>query len=163
MTLVQLRHFLALADARSFRRAAEAAFLTQPALSRSIQALEDELGVPLFDRVGWKTELTPAGRELLGRARSLVDEADSLKETAQRLGEGLSGTLRVGLGSGPGAVLTVPVLSHVARRYPGVRIEFARGGITLLEQALRERRLDALVIDARSLDPAPDLAVESLG
>lgn len=163
MTLVQLRHFLALADTRSFRRAAEASFLTQPALSRSIKALEDELGQPLFDRVGWTTELTPFGRELLGRARRLVDEADSMKEAAQRLGQGLAGTLRVGLGSGPGAVLTVPVLAHVATRLPGVRIEFARGGITLLEHALRERRLDALVIDARSLDPAPDLNVEPVG
>lgn len=163
MTLVQLRHFLALADARSFRRAADACHLTQPALSRSVRALEDELGQPLFDRVGWHVELTASGRELLARARRLVDEADVLKETAQRLGQGLTGTLRVGLGSGPGAVLTVPVLAHVARHHPGVRLEFARGGTGLLEQALRDRRLDALVIDARSLDPAPDLSVETLG
>lgn len=163
MTLVQLRHFLALADTRSFRRAAEACFLTQPALSRSIKALEDEVGRPLFDRIGWRTELTAFGRELLGRARRLIDEAESLKETAVHLAHGTTGRLRVGLGSGPGAVLTAPVLSHVAARCPAVRLELAGGGIALLEQALRERRLDALVIDARSLDPAPDLAVESLG
>ena len=162
MTLVQLRHFLALTDTRSFRRAADAVFLSQPALSRSIKALEDELGRPLFDRVGWRTELSAFGRELLPRARRLVDEADGLADMARRVGVGQAGTLRVGLGSGPGSVLTVPVLSHLATHHPTVRIEVARGGIDLLEMALRERRLDALVIDSRSLDPAPDLAVETI-
>lgn len=163
MTLVQLRHVLALADTGSFRRAAEACHLTQPALSRSIRALEDELGQPLFDRIGWHSEPTAFGRELLARARRLVDEADALKDAARRQDLGLAGTLRIGLGSGPGAVLTVPVLAHVAQHLPDVKVEFARGGIALLEQGLRERRLDAMVIDARSLDPAPDLAVRPLG
>ena len=52
MTLVQLRHLISLAQSGSFTRSAEALFLTQPALSRSIRALEEELGQPLFDRLG---------------------------------------------------------------------------------------------------------------
>ncbi|MEK0417749.1 MAG: hypothetical protein RI949_1755, partial [Pseudomonadota bacterium] len=78
MTLVQLRHFIALAESGSFRRSAQALFITQPALSRSIQSLEDELGQPLFDRVGWRSELTPFGHELLTHARKLAAEAKDL-------------------------------------------------------------------------------------
>ncbi|MFZ9430049.1 MAG: LysR family transcriptional regulator [Burkholderiaceae bacterium] len=72
MTLVQLRHFVALAEAGSFSKAAGRVFLTQPALSRSIQSLEDEWGAPLFDRVGRRIELTTYGREAQPRARRLL-------------------------------------------------------------------------------------------
>ena len=78
MTLVQLRHLISLAQSGSFTRSAEALFLTQPALSRSIRALEDELGQPLFDRVGRRSVLTPFGVDALARARQLVFDADEL-------------------------------------------------------------------------------------
>jgi DNA-binding transcriptional LysR family regulator len=70
MTLVQLRHILSLARTGSFTRSAEAVFLTQPAFSRSVRALEIELGQPLFDRVGKRSEPTPFGREILQRRNS---------------------------------------------------------------------------------------------
>lgn len=162
MTLVQLRHFISLAQTGSFRRSAEALFLTQPALSRSIQALEEELGQRLFDRIGWHSELTPFGREVLARAKRLIAEAEHLKESAQRLTAGQAGRLRVGLGSGPGAILTAPVLRHMATHHPAAQVEFARGHTALLEQALRERRLDALVVDIRSVPPSADLQVQPL-
>jgi hypothetical protein len=60
---------------------AEALFLTQPALSRSLRALEDEMGQPLFDRVGRRSELTPFGREVLERGRQVVFEVDELAST----------------------------------------------------------------------------------
>ena len=85
MTLVQLRHLLALADSGSFSRAAEAVHLTQPALSRSIQTLEDELGQPLFDRLGRHSELTPFGRAMAVRARQVLDDADALRDHGRRL------------------------------------------------------------------------------
>ena len=62
MNLIQLRHLVALAEHQSFHRAADALFLTQPALSRSIQALEEELGVQLVDRSGRKNTLTAFGQ-----------------------------------------------------------------------------------------------------
>lgn len=162
MTLVQLRHLASLAQTGSFRRSAEALFLTQPALSRSIQALEEELGQRLFDRIGWRSELTPFGREVLARAKRLITEAEHLKESAARLQTGQAGRLRVGLGSGPGAILTAPVLRHMATHHPAAQVEFARGHTALLEQALRERRLDALVVDIRSVPPSADLLVQPL-
>jgi DNA-binding transcriptional LysR family regulator len=162
MTLVQLRHLIALAESGSFSRSAEALFLTQPALSRSIRALEDELGQPLFDRVGRRNELTPFGREVLHRAQQLVFDADELGASGRQMREGLAGKLRVGMGSGPGALLMTPLLAHMATHHPKVQVEIARGQTDLLLEALRERRLDALVVDARSVAPASDLQVDGL-
>ncbi|WP_066341801.1 LysR family transcriptional regulator [Azohydromonas lata] len=162
MTLVQLRHLTSLAETGSFTRSAELLFITQPALSRSVAALEQELGQPLFDRVGRRSELTPFGREVVQRARQLLFEADELAASGRQMSAGQAGRLRLGLGSGPGALLMAPLLQAMATRHPGTVLEIARGDIHLLEHALRERRLDALVIDARSLSPAADLHVGSL-
>ncbi|WP_077002147.1 LysR family transcriptional regulator [Variovorax sp. KK3] len=159
MTLVQLRHLISVAQTGSFSKSADALCLTQSALSRSIRALEEELGIVLFDRVGRHNELTAFGREMLERARQLVFEADELRDSGRQQREGEGGVFRVGLGSGPGAMLMTPFLMHMATRHPRVRVSVARGGTDLLAQALRERTLDALVVDARSLKPAPDLNV----
>ncbi len=157
MTLVQLRHLLSLAQTGSFSKSAVAVFLTQPALSRSIRALETELGEPLFDRVGRRSEVTPFGREVVARARAIVLAADDLYDSGPRLARGIGGVLRIGLGSGPGAMLMTPLLMKVAKEHPQLHLEISRGRTELLERALRERALDALVVDARSLAPTPDL------
>lgn len=161
MTLVQLRHLLSIAETGSFSRSAEKLHLTQPALSRSIRALEDELGRPLLDRVGRRNELTPFGVEMARRARAIVDDADVMVDAGRRLADGTGGRLRVGLGSGPGAMLMTPLLLEAAIAQGGLRLEIARGGLHLQVQALRDRLLDAAVLDARSLVPAPDLRVET--
>jgi DNA-binding transcriptional LysR family regulator len=160
MTLVQLRHLIALADHASFSKAALAVHLTQPALSRSIKSLEDKLGFVLFDRVGRRIELSALGRDVLDRARRLVADAQDLRLRTRALAEGRSGALRVVLGSGPGALLTTPLLLEVATERPQWKVEVARGTTALLLQRLRARTLDALVVDLRSLEPAPDLQVD---
>jgi DNA-binding transcriptional LysR family regulator len=162
VTLVQLRHLIALAETGSFSRAAEASHLTQPALSRSIQALESELGVALIDRVGRRAELTPMGRETLERARQLVFDAQELEERTQAVAQGRFGKLRVGMGSGPAVMLMIPLLLEVATKRPLWRVEVARGATDLLLQRLRARTLDALVVDLRSLEPAVDLRVDQV-
>jgi DNA-binding transcriptional LysR family regulator len=157
MTLVQLRHLISLAQTGSFSKSAAAVFLTQPALSRSIRALESELGQPLFDRIGRRSELTPFGREVAERARQLVEAADDLRDSSAQMARGGAGTLRIGLGSGPGAMLMTPLLMHMATHHPQLRLDISRGRTDVLERSLRERTIDALVVDARSLVPAPDL------
>jgi len=162
MTLVQLRHLITLARSGSFTRAAEELFLTQPALSRSIRALEDELGQPLFDRVGRRNLLTPFGAQTLERARQLVLDADELAGSGAQARAGRAGTVRIGLGSGPGAMLMTPLLRTMAKSHSAIHVEVARGHTDVLTRSLRERRLDALVIDSRSLAPASDLRVAHL-
>ena len=157
MTLVQLRHLISLAQTGSFSKSASALFLTQPALSRSIRALETELGQPLFDRVGRRSEVTSFGREVVERARHLVGAADDLRDSSAHMARGKAGALRIGLGSGPGAMLMTPLLMHMATHHPKLRLDISRGRTDLLVRSLRDRSLDALVVDARSLAPAPDL------
>ena len=162
MTLVQLRHLIELAASGSFSQSAIKLHLTQPALSRSIKALEDELGQPLFDRIGRKNELTAFGLHIVQRARVLVDEANELRQTSLQLQKGDIGQFRIGMGSGPGAMLMTPMLMLMATNYPQAHIDISRGSTVLLVQALRERFLDALILDIRSLQPSVDLKVEAL-
>lgn len=162
MTLVQFRHLIALAGSGSFSRSAETLFLTQPALSRSIRALEDEMGQALFDRIGRRSELTPFGREVLERAKQIVFEVDELAASGRLMREGRAGSLRVGMGSGPGAMLMTPLLLEMAKRHSAVHLTISRGNTERLVEGLRERELDALVVDARSLSPSPDLRVVTL-
>lgn len=159
MTLVQLRHFVALADLGSFVQASAALYLTQPALTRSIQGLEGELGAALFDRVGRRIALTSFGREVLQRARRLVADAEALKQTGKGLHAGLIGSLRIGLSSGPGALLSTPLMLHAAEHHPRLKVQISRGHTELLVRELRAQNLDAVIVDIRSLRPAADLQV----
>ncbi len=159
MTLVQLRHFVVLADKGSFVQASAALFITQPALTRSIQGLEDELAGTLFDRLGRRIALTPFGSEALVRARRLVSDADALKQTGKGLHAGLIGKLRVGLSSAPGALLSSPLMLHMAEHHPRLQVEISRGNTDVLLNALREQHLDAAIVDIRSMRPSADLQV----
>ena len=162
MNLKHLEHWLALADTGSFSRAAEKLHITQSALSRSIQVLEEDLGGALVDRVGKKNELTPLGLSVLERARRIVHEAQELQQGAALLQQGGLGSLRVGLGSGPGAMLMTPWLCHMAEHHPTVHVSISRGPTELQLLQLRERQLDALVVDMRRVAIASDLTIEHI-
>ena len=77
MDLHSLQAFVEVARHGSFSAAAEALFVTQPAISKRVKTLEEELATPLFDRIGRKPSLTEAGRALLPRAKQLLDEAEA--------------------------------------------------------------------------------------
>lgn len=163
VNLRQLEHLLAVAETGSFSRAAERLHLTQSALSHSIRMLEEDLEARLIDRMGRRNELTPLGEAVAERARRLLSEAEELRRNLDLLRSGTAGPIRAGLGSGPGALLMTPFLVHVARQHPEVRVTLTRGSIELQLVQLRQRILDALVIDLRSVAPAPDLVVEDMG
>jgi DNA-binding transcriptional LysR family regulator len=163
MNIKQLEHLLAVAEHRSFSRAAERMFITQSALSRSIAALEDELGALLFDRVGKRVELTPLGTHVAARAAELVRDAIELRRSVDIFQGGKGGILRVGLGSGPAAMLTTPLLCHMAEHHPRVRVRVTGGPVALQLMQLRTHGLDALIADARSIEPAADLVAEPIG
>ena len=84
MELHTLRCFVGVADQLSFSRASEQIGLSQPALSRQVRALEDELGMPLFDRVGRRIKLTSGGEELAARARLLLQDFELIQEQSTR-------------------------------------------------------------------------------
>lgn len=160
MNLKQLEHLLAVADARSFSRAALRLHITQPALSRSIRLLEEELGARLIDRMGRRNELTPLGETVAARARQLLFGAEELRRSVDMVKEGSAVPIRIGLGSGPAAVLMTPFMVHMARHHPQVQVGIIRGALDLQLGQLRARMADALVIDRRAVPPADDLVVE---
>src|SRR5688572_4670386 len=96
-SLRQLECAVAVADRLNFRLAAEACFITQPALSAQIQQLETKLGVQLFERDRRHVLLTSAGGELVARARAALAEVDAFLEAAAVLQDPLAGTLRLGV------------------------------------------------------------------
>lgn len=125
MNLRHLRTFVAIADNGGFARAAARLNLTQSAASRQILALETELDVRLFDRIGRRVHLTLEGEDLLVRSRRLLADAASLSERARALKGGQTGTLR--LGATPHVIETPPIgISHpistqISRRRPSSR------------------------------------------
>jgi len=161
MNIKHLEHLLAMADTGSFSRAAEKLFITQSALSRSIQSLEDELGGKVLDRIGKRNEFTPLGLDVVSRARHIVRDADELLHSAKLLQGGGHGAISVGLGSGPAALLMVPLLC-MAARHGGIPVAITQGAVDLQIMQLRSRQLDALVVDMRRVIPAADLNIESL-
>lgn len=135
LTLRQLQYAVAVADSGRFRLAAEACHVSQPALSTQLAQLERALGARLFERDRRRVLVTPAGEALLARARAVLAAAADLVESAQRLGDPLSGRLRIGV------IPTVApyVLPEVA---PALRRAFPR-----LELLWREDRTARVVED----------------
>jgi DNA-binding transcriptional LysR family regulator len=168
LNFAHLRTFVAIADAGGVHRAATRVHLSQPAVSRQIQALEADLGVPLFDRIGRRVQLTSEGEDLLRRSRRLLAEADSFTERAGALKKGETGILRVG--STPQAIESTlaPFLKRFRARYPGVEVQLVEDGGTNLPGRLE--RGDVLLalmavdderFDFRTLYPTYGLAVLS--
>jgi len=132
MDLGHLRAFAAIVDAGGFARAAAHFNLSQPALSRQIQALEAELGVPLFDRIGRRALLTSEGEDLLRRSRRLLTDADSLGERARALKSGQTGLLRVGATPQVMETVLAGFLPGYRRRHPVVEVHLIEdGGVRL--------------------------------
>ena len=132
MNLRHLRAFVNIADAGGFARAANRMNLSQPALSRQIRALETELGVPLFDRLGRRVRLTSEGEDLLRRGRRLLTEADSLGERARLLKAGETGILRVGATPQVIENMLANFLTQYRRRHPAVEVHLVEdGGVRL--------------------------------
>lgn len=136
-TLQQLRLFLVLAQERHFGHAARRAFITQPALSRHIQALERCLGVELVERDSRPVELSAAGHGLLEHIRGVVDAADELHTRARQIATTGSGRMIVGYFESLVSVPPIPaVLDEARRRLPGVEVEFRRGAFDITTMLL---------------------------
>jgi len=128
MNFRQLHTLIVVADAGGFARAAGRLNLSQPAASRQIQALEAELGVSLFDRVGRSLQLTPEGEEIVRRARRLLQESESLRDRADALRAGVTGTLRVGASPQHIETVLAPFVGRFRRRHPGIEVHFVEEG-----------------------------------
>ena len=119
MELRHLRYFLAVAEERSFSRAAEKLHVSQPPLSRQIRDLEAELGVKLLDRNRQGVRLTRLGHAVLAKARALIRDADSFKAEAKVLDKEIHEELWIGYAPSPTALIISKVLAKYHELAPG--------------------------------------------
>ncbi len=145
MELRHLRYFVAIAEERSFTRAAERLWVAQPGLSTQIRRLESELGVRLFERHSRGVDLTDAGELFLERARTALAAADAARATGHDLEEGLVGSVRLGIVTGAGWPGTSALLGHFGAERPAVELTVVESYAGTLLRDLRDGRLDAMI------------------
>jgi LysR family hydrogen peroxide-inducible transcriptional activator len=160
MTLNELRYIVAVAQEKSFGRAAQRCFISQPALSVAIQKLEEELQTQLFERGKSEITVTPVGERIVEQAHKVLEEAARIRDIAQAGRNQLAGLFRLG------AIYTVapyllpdlvPALNALA---PDMPLEIEENITEQLEAALKTGRIDAAII-ALPFQP-PGIATEFL-
>lgn len=162
MQLRQLQHLVALADQGSFGRAAQAVHLSQPALSRSIDTLEEGLQARLIDRAYGTVRFTQAGELVLARARELLADAAQIERDVLQL-EGLAiGSLAVGLGPFAAGTLGRMALSLMTQRHPQLLMRMEVADTASLCERLHRRQLDLFIADTRDLNKQPGLKLARL-
>jgi DNA-binding transcriptional LysR family regulator len=146
MELDLFKSFLAVADARSFSRAARTVHSTQPTLSRQIGRLESELGTRLFERYGRHVELTFNGQLLLPLAQAIVARTeDAIGLMKEQAGAGAS-TVRLGAVGNVFALVLTPILVSFLATYPKVTVDLIEKDDAALEEAVISGELDCAVM-----------------
>lgn len=162
MDLRQLRYFIALTEHRSFVRAAESIGITQPAFSRSIQALEQAFGCQLVDRGSKDLRLTPQGETVLRHARSLVRGAHNLLHDVGRMNSLDAGELYFGAEQGPAESLLPKALGQFIRLHPKVQTHFELDHGQALGRALLRDEIEFFLADGRQFEADPNFQSQPL-
>ena len=151
MEIYQLQYFIKTAEVLHFTKAAELCFVTQSGLSQQIKKLEEELGMPLFIRIGKKVQLTEAGSVFLIHAKQVIENVQNGKQAIDDLNEMIGGELRIGVTYIFG-LLVLPIVNLFAKRYPNLKIVVEYGSTEPLEQKLLNNELDlVLVISSKEI------------
>ena len=162
MNLRQLEHVTILAQEGSFARAAQRVHLSQPALSRSIQAIEDELGIALFDRTTREVQITAAGNMVVQRAKKMLFEARGLVRDIGLIKNRDLGFVSFGAGPYPAAMLLPSILDELARQHPQMRVNAVVVGWPNQFEELYREMLDFLIVDIRGVQRTSELNVIAL-
>jgi len=159
MTLNELRYIVAVANERSFGRAAQKCFVSQPALSVAIAKLEDELGAQLFERGKTEVTVTPVGARIVEQAQKVLEETALIREIAQRGRNQLQGLLRLGVIYTVAPYLLpdlIPALHDIAPQMP---LDIEENVTASLDRLLKAGELDvailALPYDAPGIEVLP--------
>jgi len=146
MELDQLRSFVAVAEARSFTRAAALVHLSQPAISRQIGRLEKELGAELFERYGRRVECTANGQLLLPLARTIVSRADDAARLIREHVGMVSSRVRFGSSGIVFAHLLPAILASFLQAYPKIHLDLIEREDSLLEEAVANGEIDCAIV-----------------
>jgi DNA-binding transcriptional LysR family regulator len=155
----QLRYFVAIAEALSFRRASERLHVAQPALTRHLQSLESSLGVQLLHRNKHRVLLTSAGEAVLVQARLILHKLDQLPVIAQEAATGESGTLRVGFISLVAYELLPPMLRCLRTLKPRAEINLVEFLVMDQFSGILQDRMDVAILRPLYTDPAVETRV----
>jgi DNA-binding transcriptional LysR family regulator len=158
MDINALRAFVEVAHSGSFSQASSNLFLTQPAISKRIASLENQLGLKLFDRIGKKVFLTEAGTKLLPKAMEVLQQTDDIQRLASNMDNQVSGPLILGTSHHVGLRRLPPVLKTFIKQYPDVNLDIR---FMDSEEACRDVESGQLEIAIVTLPrkPSPDLVV----
>ncbi|QHE85030.1 LysR family transcriptional regulator [Hydrogenophaga sp. BPS33] len=148
MDIRDLRYFQLVARSGHIGKAAQGAHRSQPAISKSIQRIEHELGVTLFDRSRRKLELTTVGRLLQDRCETLLRDMDELQREVRAAALGEVGHVRVGVSGMAADILLSQLTSSLLAQHPGITLEVEVGMNDSLAQALSAHALDIVVAPA---------------
>jgi DNA-binding transcriptional LysR family regulator len=162
MDIKKLRHAVTLSEEGNFARSAEKLHITQSALSRSIQALEGELKLQLFERHSNGVRPTIAGQHILSGARDLLRRANSLQHEAELLREAHIGDIAFGVGPVPAHLLLPYVMSEISRDHPHLNITAEVQSALRLMEWLLEERIEFFVADTTQFIPSADIHYEPL-
>ena len=149
-TLRQAQYAVAVADLRSFRRAAERCRVSQPALSSQVGELEEGLGARLFERDRRRVLPTPAGAQLLDRLRRLLVEADDLVDAARSLSDPMAGTLRLGILPTVAPYLLPDAVKGFRKGFPRLSLRWVEDRTAAIVSALRAGELEGAVVALES-------------
>jgi len=145
MEMHQIRYFLAVCRTQSFTRAAVLSNVTQPALTRSVQRLEEEFGGPLFNRVKPRVELTELGRLIRPLFEQIVERANDARTTARSLLKLEGAPLKLGLMCTIGPLRFIGFLSDFSRNYGGIDVTLYDGGPERLTDLLVDGTIDIAI------------------
>jgi len=163
MDMRKLRHVAILAEERHYGRAADRLGLTQSALTRSIQAIEADLGLRLFDRGRHGVHPTRAGEALLADAVPLLRQMDMLERNMALLSNRTIGEVRCGFGPMAAALVLADMLGHVACDHGGLRVRTWLGDVGELQDLLRACELDFAVLAHVLVEDRPDFSFRRVG
>ena len=144
----QLHYFLQIAESKSFTRAAAVLHVAQPALSRSVRALEDDLGVALFHRSERGVVLTESGELLRRRAADLIAGFAHVRDEVGAQARELRGEFTFGMPPSMQQMVTVPLIRAFRAEHPGVLLRFIEGISVALSEGLQTGRIDIAVVAA---------------
>lgn len=147
INLHHLRVFAAVAERRGFSRAAAALHISQPAVSKAVQQLERQVGVPLVERAGRASRLTAAGEQLAARARELFGVEAAAEEELRALRGLEAGSLRVGASTTIATYLLPPILARFRDAHPAITLRVVSANTRAITRALLERRLDIALVE----------------
>lgn len=142
MEMQQVRYFLAVAKTLNFTRAAETCNVTQPALTRAIKQLEDELGGELLRREGRLSHLTDLGTRMLPLLTQCYESALNAKALAAKVRSGDIARLALGISLTLDVALLLPALSELQRAFPGLQLAFRRGNGTQVAEWLKNGEIE---------------------